>query len=82
MFKNGILRLYDGAKNTLRGIVEKEAEEEQQQEDVDLIPYEHERELKRAYRSFVTPGKLKTYVDSYFNQAEPHIETLFKNQLK
>ena len=29
-FKNGILRLYDGAKKTLKRIVEKEAEEEQQ----------------------------------------------------
>ena len=30
MFKNGIVRLYDGAKKALKGIVEKEAEEEQQ----------------------------------------------------
>ena len=38
---------YDGAKKTLKGIVEKEAQEEQQQEeDVDLTPHEHERALK------------------------------------
>ena len=30
MFKNGIVRLYDGTKKALKGIVEKEAEEEQQ----------------------------------------------------
>ena len=53
-FKNGILRLYDGAKETLKGTVEKEAEEEQQQEeDVDLTPHEHERVLKGACSSLV-----------------------------
>ena len=40
-------------QETLKDIVEKEAEEEQQQEeDVDLTPHEHERALKEAYRSF------------------------------
>ena len=48
--------LYDGAKKTLKGIVEKEAEVEQQQEDVDLTPHEHKRALKSAYKSFVIPG--------------------------
>ena len=81
--KNTILRLYDGAKNTLKDIVEKEAEEEQQQEeDVDLTPHEHERALKGAYRSFVIPGASKTDIDSYFDQTKPHIKTLIENQLK
>ena len=45
--------------------LEKEAEEEGQQqkeeeEDIDLTPHEHERALRRAYRSFVMPGKPKT----------------------
>ena len=41
----------------LKDIVEKEAEEEQQQEgDIDLTPYEHERALKEAYRRFVIPS--------------------------
>ena len=81
--KNSILRLYDGAKNTLKDIVEKEAEEEQQQEeDVDLTPHEHERALKGAYRSFVIPGAPKTDIDSYFDQSKPHIKTLIRNQLK
>ena len=60
-------------QETLKDIVEKEAEEEQQQEeeyeeDIDLTPHEHERALNRAYRSFVMPGKPKTDIDSYFDQ--------------
>ena len=45
-------------QETLKDIVEKEAEEEEQQqeEDIDLTPHEHERALKGAYRSFVIPG--------------------------
>ena len=43
------MSLYDGDKNTLKDIVEKEAEEEQlQEEDIDLTPHEHERALKGA----------------------------------
>ena len=67
--------------------MEKEAEKEEQQQeeeevDIDLTPHEHERALRRAYRSFVIPGTPKTDIDSYFDQAKPHIKTLFKNQLK
>ena len=81
--KNGILGLYDGAKKTMKNIEEKEAEEgQQQQEEIDLIPHEHERALKGAYRSFVIPGVPKTDIDSYFDQTKPHIKTLIKNQLK
>ena len=56
-------------QETQKEIVEKEAEEEQQQEEegVHLTPHEHERALRGAYRSFVTPGKPKTDVDSYFD---------------
>ena len=75
--KNSILSLYDGAKKTLKDIVEKEAEEEQQQEgeeDIDLTPLEHEMVLRGAYRSFVMPGKPKTDIDSYYDQTEAHIE--------
>ena len=51
-----------GLQERLKDIVEKEAEEEEQQqeEDIDLTPHEHERALRRAYRSFVMPGKPKT----------------------
>ena len=50
--KNSILGLYDGAKKTLKGDVEAEAEiENQEEEQVDLTPHEHERALKGAYRS-------------------------------
>ena len=66
----------------LKYIVKKEAEEEQQQEDVHLTPHEHERALKRVYRSFVIPGLPKTDTDSDFDQTKPHIKTLIKNQLR
>ena len=71
-------------RETLKDIVEKEAEEEQQQEeeDVDLTPHEHERTFKGAYKSFVIPGAPKTDIDRYFDQNKPHIKTLIKNQLK
>ena len=61
----------------------KKAEEEQRQkEDVDLTRHEHERALKGAYRSFVRPGAPKTDIDSFSDQAKPHIKTLIKNQLE
>ena len=81
--KNSILGLYDGAKKTLKGDVEAEAEiENQEEEQVDLTPHEHERALKGAYRSFVILGVPKTDIDSYFDQTKPHITTLIENQLK
>ena len=74
-------------REKLKNIVEKEAGEEQQhedecEEDVYLTPHEHERALKGAYRSFMMPGKPKTDVDSYFDQAKPYIKALVENQLK
>ena len=73
-------------QETLKDIVEKEAEEEQQQEekeeDIDLTPHEHERALNGAYRSFVIAGRPKTDIDSYFDQTKPYIKTLIENQLK
>ena len=63
--KNSIMSLYNGAKKTLKDIVEKDAEEEQQQlKDINLTPHEHERALEGAYRSFVMPGASKTDIDS------------------
>ena len=75
--KNGILRLYDGAKNGLKGDVEGEVKKENQEEgddDVDLTPHEHERALKGAYRTFVISGAPKTDIDSYFDQTKPHMK--------
>ena len=66
-----------GQQERLKDILEKEAEE-----DIDLTPHEHERALRRAYRSFVMPGKPKTDIDSYFNQAKPYIKELIEKQLK
>ena len=81
-FKNRIPRLYDGAKKTLKDIVEKKAEEEEEEEDVDLTPHEYERALKGAYRSFMMPGKPKTDIDSYFEEAKSYIKIVIENQLK
>ena len=86
--KNSTLRLYDGAKKTLRGNVEDKAEKKNQEnqeegeEDVDLTPQEHRRALKGACRSFVMAGKPKTDIDSYFEQAQPRIKMLIEEQLK
>ena len=66
-------------QETLKDIVEKEAEEEQQQEEEDIDLKQHERTLKGAYRSFVMPGLPKTDTDSYFDQTKPYIKTLIKN---
>ena len=83
-FKNRIPRLYDGAKKTLKDIVEKKAEEEEEEEeeDVDLTPHEYERALKGAYRSFMMPGKPKTDIDSYLEEAKSYIKIVIENQLK
>ena len=53
-------------QETLKDIVEKEAEEKQQQEkeeDINLTLHEHERVLKGACRRFVIPGLPKTDID-------------------
>ena len=75
---NRIVENMGHGQDTLKDIVEKEAEEEQQQEEenVDLTPHEHERALKGAYRSFVMSVKTKTDLDSYFDQAKPYISKL------
>ena len=72
----------------LQDIVAKEAREEQQKEqqqkevDIDLTRQEHKRALKGAFRSFVIPGVPKAAIDTYFDQAQPRIKALIKEQLK
>ena len=39
--KNSILRLYDGAKKTLKDNVESEAKNENKEEDAHLTPHEY-----------------------------------------
>ena len=65
----------------MKDTVEKEAKEEKE-EDIELTPHEHVRALKGAYRRFMMPGKPKREADSYFDQANPYIKALTKNQLK
>ena len=80
---NRVVDNMGNGQETLKDIVEKEAEEQQQQEeDVDLTLHEHERALKGAYRSSVITGRPKTDIDSYFDQTKPYIKTLIENQLK
>ena len=69
----------------LKDIMKKQWEEDQQQEEkegVDLIPHEHERAFKGAYKCFVMASKSKKDIHSYFDQTKPHIKTLIKNQVK
>ena len=40
------------------------------------------RELKRVYRSFVTPRIPKADINGYVDQAKPHIKALTEDQLK
>ena len=60
-------------QETLKDIVEKEAEEEKQpeedKEETDLTLHEHERALNRACKSFGMAGRPKTDIDSYFDQS-------------
>ena len=64
--KNSILSLYDSAKKT-----EKQAEDE-----VDSMPQEHDRALKRAYKSFVVPSLSKADLDCYVDQAKLYVKAL------
>ena len=77
-----MLEVHDIVKKTVKGYVEGETRNENQEEEyVDFKPDEHERALKGAYRSFVVPGKPKTGIDSYSDQTKPYIKTLIENQL-
>ena len=58
------------------------AGQQEKEEDLDLPLQEHERALNGACRSFVMDGTPKTDIDSYFEQAQPHIKTLIEDQLK
>ena len=82
--KNSILELYDGAKKTLKGDLEGAAEKEYQEgeEDIDSTSHEHEKALKRAYRSFVIASTPKTDTDSYFDQTKPQIKTVINGVCK
>ena len=83
--KNTILRLYDGAKKTLKGELEDAAKKENQEkldDNIDLTPHENNRAFKRAFRSFAITGAPKTDIDSYFDQTKPHIKGLIEKQLK
>ena len=73
---------HDSAKKTLKGDVESEAKNQEEEENIDLTPHENEKTFKGAFKSFVMPGAPKTGIDSYFDQTKPHIKTLIKNQLK
>ena len=81
---NRMLENMGYGQETLKDIVEKEAEEEEQQQEegIDLTAHEHERALKGAYKSFMMPGLPKTDIDSYFDQTKPYIKTLMENQLE
>ena len=55
--RNTISKLYNAVSAPV------EEEQQQKEEDIVLTPHEHERALKRAYRSFVIPGLPNSYFD-------------------
>ena len=59
--RNTISKLYNAVSAPV------EEEQQQKEEDIVLTPHEHERALKRAYRSFVIHRLPKTDIDSYFD---------------
>ena len=76
---------------TLKDIVENEAEKEhkedneddnEEQEKIDLTPQEHETALKDAYRSFRSPGLPKTDVDTFIEKITPYMKTLIDQQIR
>ena len=81
-----------GYGQTLKEIVEKEAEKQQPQqaEDVDapaeplddLAPQELETAMNKAYKSFRSPGLPKADVDTYIKRMTPHIKTLIEQQTR
>ena len=71
----------------MKDIVERETREEEEtaeqtEDSTDLTTTENEKILKGAYRNFVAPGIPKADIDSYIDQAKPHIKTLIEDQLK
>ena len=73
-------------KETLKDIVEEEAEkehqEDQEEQQEDLTPQENETALKGAYKSFRSPGLPKTDVDTYIEKITPHTKTLIEQQIR
>ena len=83
LYKRMMENIGYGQQEILKDIMEKEPKaEKEEEEEIDLTPHEHERALRRPYRSFVMPGKSKTDIDSYFDQAKPYIKELIKKQVK
>ena len=75
-----------GYGQTLKEIVEKEAEKQQpeqaEEDNVDLAPQELETAMKKAYKSFRSPGLPKADVDTYIKRVTPHIKTLIEQQTR
>ena len=73
---------------TLKDIVEDEAEkehqedEEQQQDDIDLTPKEHEKALKEVYKSLGSLGLPKTDVDICIEKITPYMRSLIEQQIR
>ena len=64
----------------MKGDVEVEVKKEnQEEEDIDLTSHENDMAFKGAFKSFVIPGTIKTGINSYFDQTNPHIRTLIKD---
>ena len=74
-----------GYGQTLKEIVEGEAEKQQPQQAEsigDLAPQELETAMNKAYKSFRSAGLPKADVDTYIESMTPHIKTLIEQQTR
>jgi len=80
--KSKVMRLYEGAKKTLKGEVEEEAKKEHNEQDHAEGPVEHKQAMNGAYKSFRLDGRGKTDVNSYLDLVKPRVCELIEEQVK
>ena len=60
----------------------KQHEEQQQDENINLAPQEHKWALNGAYRLFRTPTLVKADVETYIERITPRMKTLIEQHIK
>ena len=86
--RNRMMDNIEYGRERLKDIVEKETREEekatteQTEDNIDLTVTENEEALKGTYRSYAIPGRPKTEIIDYLDQAKPHTNALIEDQLK
>ncbi|XP_057308440.1 uncharacterized protein LOC130646281 [Hydractinia symbiolongicarpus] len=83
--KNRILSLYHGARKTLLGEIEEEANEdhaEDDQKEHDFTPKEHKHSLHKTFRSYRITGIDGTDNNGYLDMVRSHVKKLIENQVE